>query len=64
MGALIGSRALGLLEQAPAMGMHWSDWLQPGGKTIVGGLLGGWLLVELVKLALARPNNYPPRTRL
>jgi prolipoprotein diacylglyceryltransferase len=52
VGALIGSRALGLLEQAPQIGMHWHDWLQPGGKTIVGGLLGGWLAVELLKLVM------------
>jgi prolipoprotein diacylglyceryltransferase len=52
VGALVGSRVLGLLEQAPAMGIHWSDWLQPGGKTIVGGLLGAWIAVELVKLVL------------
>jgi prolipoprotein diacylglyceryltransferase len=52
VGALIGSRALGLLEQAPQMGLHWSDWIHPGGKTIVGGLLGGWLAVELLKLMM------------
>lgn len=52
VGALIGSRVLGLLEQAPAMGLHWSDWVRPGGKTIVGGLLGGWLAVEVLKLCL------------
>jgi len=52
VGALIGSRVLGLLEQAPQMGIHWSDWLHPGGKTIVGGLLGAWLAVELVKRRL------------
>ena len=52
VGALVGSRALGLLEQAPAMGLHWSDWIHPGGKTIVGGLLGGWLAVELLKLVM------------
>jgi phosphatidylglycerol:prolipoprotein diacylglycerol transferase len=49
VGALVGARALGLLEQAPRMGLHWSEVLQPGGKTIVGGLLGGWLGVEMVK---------------
>ena len=49
VGALVGARALGLLEQAPQMGLHWSEVLQPGGKTIVGGLLGGWLGVEIVK---------------
>jgi phosphatidylglycerol---prolipoprotein diacylglyceryl transferase len=49
VGALVGSRLLGLVEQAPRMGLHWSEVLQPGGKTIVGGLLGGWITVEVVK---------------
>ena len=49
IGALVGSRALGLLEQAPRMGLHWADVLRPGGKTIVGGLLGGWIAVEVAK---------------
>jgi phosphatidylglycerol---prolipoprotein diacylglyceryl transferase len=49
VGALVGARALGLLEQAPRVGLHWSDVLRPGGKTIVGGLLGGWIAVEVVK---------------
>jgi len=49
VGALVGARSLGLLEQAPKVGLHWSELLQPGGKTIVGGLLGGWLAVELMK---------------
>jgi phosphatidylglycerol:prolipoprotein diacylglycerol transferase len=52
VGALIGSRVLGLLEQAPRMGLHWGDFLRPGGKTIVGGLLGGWIAVEVVKRAM------------
>ena len=53
LGALAGSRLLGLLEQAPRIGFHWSALIAPtGGKTIVGGLLGGWLAVELAKLAL------------
>jgi len=49
VGALLGSRILGLLEQAPRRGLTWHDLLLPGGKTIVGGLLGGWLTVEIVK---------------
>jgi phosphatidylglycerol:prolipoprotein diacylglycerol transferase len=49
LGALAGSRILGLLEQAPRMGFHWQWLLLPGGKTIVGGLLGGWLAVEVAK---------------
>lgn len=49
IGALMGSRLLGLLEQAPRSGYHWQQLLTPGGKTIVGGLLGGWLAVEILK---------------
>jgi phosphatidylglycerol:prolipoprotein diacylglycerol transferase len=49
VGALAGSRVLGLLEQVPRIGWHWQMLLAPGGKTIVGGLLGGWLAVELAK---------------
>jgi phosphatidylglycerol:prolipoprotein diacylglycerol transferase len=52
VGALVGSRLLGLLEQAPRVGLHWQMLLLPGGKTIVGGLLGGWLAVELAKRLL------------
>jgi prolipoprotein diacylglyceryltransferase len=50
LGALAGSRLLELLEQAPHMGITLSQLLTPGGgKTIVGGLLGGWLSVEVAK---------------
>lgn len=49
VGALIGSRILGLLEQAPRLHLSWQTLLAPGGKTIVGALLGGWLAVEVVK---------------
>jgi len=52
VGALVGSRVLGLAEQAPRMGFHWSSLLLPGGKTIVGGLLGGWAAVEIAKVVL------------
>ena len=52
VGALLGARLLGLLEQAPRIGLHWNELLQPGGKTIVGGLLGGWIGVELLKLLM------------
>jgi prolipoprotein diacylglyceryltransferase len=55
VGALVGSRALGLAEQWPTVIEAWRTGrmmelvLSPGGKTIVGGLLGGWLGVEIVK---------------
>lgn len=51
VGAVVGSRVLGLLEQWPMLAaMSWKQMLfGSGGKTIVGGLLGGWLAVELVK---------------
>lgn len=55
VGALVGSRALGLAEQWPTVIAAWQSGrlfellISPGGKTIVGGLLGGWLGVELVK---------------
>jgi phosphatidylglycerol:prolipoprotein diacylglycerol transferase len=56
VGALVGSRALGLAEQWPTIISAWHQGhflavlIAPGGKTIVGGLLGGWLGVEIVKL--------------
>ena len=55
VGALMGSRLLGLAEQWPTVAAAWQSGrllallLSPGGKTIVGGLLGGWLGVEIVK---------------
>lgn len=55
VGALLGSRLLGLAEQWPTVLAAWRSGqlflllLSPGGKTIVGGLLGGWAGVEVVK---------------
>jgi len=55
VGGLAGSRLLGLAEQWPTVMQAWKAGrmlellLSPGGKTIVGGLLGGWLGVEIVK---------------
>ncbi len=57
VGALIGSRILGIAEQFPTVLAAWRSGhllallVSPGGKTIVGGLLGGWLGVEIVKRA-------------
>ena len=55
VGALVGSRLLGLVEQCPTVAAAWRDgrllalFFSPGGKNIVGGLLGGWLGVEIAK---------------
>ena len=55
VGALAGSRLLGLAEQWPTLLAAWRDGrllalvFSPGGKTIVGGLLGAWVGVEIVK---------------
>ena len=55
VGALVGSRLLGLAEQWPTVETAWQQGrlfallISPGGKTIVGGLLGGWLGVEIIK---------------
>jgi len=57
VGAVIGSRLLGVAEQWPTVLAAWRSGhvlallLTPGGKTIAGGLLGGWLGVEIVKRA-------------
>ena len=55
VGALLGSRILGIGEQWPTAlsairsGHIIALLFTPGGKTIVGGLLGGWIGVEIVK---------------
>ena len=49
-GALAGSKLLAFIESGPDFWAHRfeaSYWL--GGKTILGGLLGGWLGVEIAK---------------
>ncbi|HUB51998.1 MAG TPA: prolipoprotein diacylglyceryl transferase family protein [Terracidiphilus sp.] len=57
LGALAGARLLGLAEQWPTVLAAWRAHkilallIAPGGKTIVGGLLGGWIGVEAVKFA-------------
>ncbi|MEO5930951.1 MAG: prolipoprotein diacylglyceryl transferase family protein [Candidatus Kapaibacterium sp.] len=52
-GALIGSKLLNMLEMPLDYWAHRDDiayWLE--GKTIVGGYIGGWLGVEIVKKKL------------
>lgn len=49
-GALFGSKLLAWVESPLDYFPHWREpamWL--GGKTIVGGLLGGWVGVEIAK---------------
>jgi prolipoprotein diacylglyceryltransferase len=51
LGAMIGSKLLAWIEMSPEdvqQVQNWRDLL--GGKTIVGGLLGGWIGVELAKI--------------
>jgi prolipoprotein diacylglyceryltransferase len=53
VGALAGSRVLGVLEQMPRVPIPLAQLITPtGGKTIVGALLGGWIAVEVVKKIL------------
>ena len=50
LGALAGSRLLAAIADLPAFPGGWRSpayWIH--GKTIVGGLLGGWIGVELAK---------------
>src|SRR4051794_5079028 len=59
VGALVGSKVLAWWESFPTYWEHRADpavWL--GGKTIVGGLLGGWIGVEIAK----RLNRVPEST--
>ncbi|MCC7349619.1 MAG: prolipoprotein diacylglyceryl transferase [Phycisphaerales bacterium] len=53
MGAVVGSKSLAWAESFHYYRPHWNDpriWM--GGKTIVGGLLGGWIGVEIAKRRL------------
>ncbi|HEX4005526.1 MAG TPA: prolipoprotein diacylglyceryl transferase family protein [Acidobacteriaceae bacterium] len=63
VGALVGSRLLGLAEQWPTLLAAWRSGqflevlLAHGGKTIVGGLLGAWIAVEVIKRVKAIRNR-------
>jgi len=53
IGAAIGSRVLFWLEDPAATLARFDDPLYlVGGKTVVGGLLGGWMAIELTKRLL------------
>jgi prolipoprotein diacylglyceryltransferase len=50
IGAFVGSKLLAWLEMSPEEFAQIGDWREAlGGKTIVGGLLGGWIAVEIAK---------------
>lgn len=50
LGAAFGSKLLYWFEDPALTLAHWHDMqFLMGGKTIVGGLIGGWLAVELAK---------------
>jgi prolipoprotein diacylglyceryltransferase len=51
---------LGLLEQAPRLHLTLTMLIHPGGRTTVGGLLGGWIAVALSQ----RRRNYPSTSDL
>jgi len=53
LGGFAGSRLLSLVEDPLELQRHWSDPAYlAGGKTIVGGLIGGLIAVEWVKRRL------------
>lgn len=52
-GGAIGARLLFWFEDPGALASRWNDpWFLASGKTVVGGLLGGLVAVELVKRRL------------
>lgn len=53
VGAALGSKVLGWLEHPAELVSRWRDpFFLLGGKTIVGGLIGGWIAVEWIKRKL------------
>lgn len=57
-GALIGSKLVAVLERAPEIARLWNDiafWM--GGKSIVGGLLGGLVGVEWIKRSMGETRS-------
>jgi phosphatidylglycerol---prolipoprotein diacylglyceryl transferase len=58
VGAAIGSKLLALAENPAETVQHWHDLaFLMGGKTVVGGLVGGLIAVELVKLRIGERRS-------
>lgn len=58
LGAVLGARVVGSLENLPAWINSASPWLYFfGNKTLVGGLVGGLAGVELVKIMIREKQN-------
>jgi prolipoprotein diacylglyceryltransferase len=58
VGAALGSKLLHWLQQPSLWSTHATDLaFLLGGKSIVGGLLGGWLAVEWAKLRLGEKRS-------
>ncbi len=50
VGGALGSKVLYWAEDPAATAAHWREFTYlMGGKTIIGGLIGGWIAVELMK---------------
>lgn len=57
-GALFGSHIIGALENVPQWMSFHSFWLYLyGNKTLVGGLMGALVLVEIVKKMIGEPQK-------
>ncbi|ABF41136.1 prolipoprotein diacylglyceryl transferase [Candidatus Koribacter versatilis Ellin345] len=53
LGAAAGSKLLSVLEEPSYLITHWREpFVLLNGKTIVGGLIGGWIAVEFCKKKL------------
>ena len=57
-GAVFGSHLLGALENVPQWRAYPDFWMYLyGNKTVLGGLMGGVLFVEVVKIFMHEPQN-------
>jgi phosphatidylglycerol:prolipoprotein diacylglycerol transferase len=58
LGAAAGSKLLSILEEPGLLAAHWRQpYLLLNGKTIVGGLIGGWIAVEFCKRKLGEQQR-------